>query len=520
MRFRTFVLPLLVLSFFFALASAALADAPPSGPVQLKTVTFESPADTLQTDPASALATYTGPNWDRIPNRHAGGSYGFWCAGTSPGSWGIGGGYPAGTHGIAYLATPDTSAWVDSQVQFAYSEPSVRSNEFTQPFVVSWSSLSPTDSTPAGEGYKNQFLEHTAAGAFRTVSLDRGKLIDGGTVGLGAGWLRFQFLSSQNSQGSGEGVTLDDIVVSGYEFNEPRNVSALRDHADHNLVTLHWDKPLARDGVSIDSRDIYYRVWQRDVAANTWSEVTSSTARVHSTTCTATTDSTRSYQYVVQAWEQASTSSWGKLSTTANVGPAIVRFSALSASPALVAYNGVSRLTATLLDEVGAPLSGAKAGIVVHRKYAGGAWTVVSAIVSEATSGTYVVSVPSAMNATYYLTYSLSGAASPNVTVSARAYLSMPGAPKSVKHAKTFTVTGKVSRVPVTRTVTLRAYRKEGSKYVLRASTTVKVKAGSGTVSFKKTWSLRLKGTYHIVSYVSDSRSAATTSAYRTVVVK
>jgi hypothetical protein len=525
MRIRSLVVSVLAFGLLLSSSVTALAAAPPTTPAVLQNITFETtaPTDTLGLDNSynPGDASPTAPQWGRITGSHLGGSYGLWCAGTGS-TFPT---YASGTHGVAYLAVFDASQWAESQIRFSYIEPSVGYLDTPpNPFRVSWGdgSKNATAST-SPTGYADPFLPLTTT--WRTVTLDRGV---GANPPMAGGWLRFQYLSTPNGGSPIGGATIDDIVVTGYEFGVVNNLVATRKHAQLSSVDISWDAPYARGTTTPDARDIWYRVWRHDMNANTWTEVTG--ARIHTTSFTDTgVPVGGTYQYSVQAWESSATTSWGKSASSASVGPAVIRFSGVSVAPSAVSYGGGSTLSAVLLDEIGAPIDGAQGSIVVQRAIGSGAWATIPGVVSEIATGTYSALVTSKFTSNYRLFYQVAGVASGSARVSSTAYVTVPGSPSRVTHNKNFTVTGKVSGVPGhARSVTLKAYRKESKKvagkkttvWVVRASAVVKIPASSGIVSYKKAFKVKTAGSYRLAATVSDAYSTSTVSAYRTFAAK
>ena len=514
MRTRLIALPALAVALVFSVAASALAAAPPSSPAVIQSVTFESssPSDTLEVDNAYNPddAPLDAPKWGAIAAQRHSGSYGLWCAGSLPGAYPD---YPAGTHGIAYFRVLDAADWDESYISFSYIEPSRKALDGPlNPFRVSWGdgSREPTASTlPTGYVDANLPL----AATWRTVSIQRGVF---GAPPLDSGWFRFSFLSKPDAIGAGQGVTIDDIAVTGYKYGAVNNLTAARQHGDLSTVVVDWDAPYARGTGTPDSRDIWYRVWRHDMSANTWTEVT--TSRVATTTFT---DSgvplAGTYQYTVQGWDASGETAWGKNATSGSVQQAVPQFISASVAPTSVKYGGQSTVRAVLLDEVGELWGSRQASIGIQRRLSGGSWTTIAGGVSEIATGTYSAIVQSTVSADYRLYHQTSGVGSGPVHVTAAPYLTSPSTPSKVKRNRYFTVSGKVSGVPgVSRSVTLRLYRKKSSSvWVLSSSTVVRVSASSGVVSYKKAMRVKSKGAYRATATVADVHSAWTKSGYR-----
>ena len=318
MRNRLLALSALAVVALFLMASAAFA-APPSVPAVMQSVTFESAnaTDTLQVytsyDPFGTHAPAPS-TWGIVTQRYLGGTHGFWCGGSTPALWPN---YQAGTRGGAVLYVPDASQYFESTIQFSYIEPSIGVIDYPQPFVVNWASPSPTSS--AGT-YVDAFLPITST--WTTVTRTRGAA--GNNPPLTAGWLRFQFESNPVQDLTGEGATVDDISITGYEFGPVNSLSAARQQGALGNVDINWVKPSARGTNTPDPRTIWYRIWRHDLAANTWVELTGSAISAR-TFIDTSADVAHSYQYAVQAYDSASnTVQWGVLSTSATVDKAIV----------------------------------------------------------------------------------------------------------------------------------------------------------------------------------------------------
>lgn len=525
MRNRSIALSVLVLFALFLMASAAYAVDPQTGPAVIRSVTFEgvNASDTLPVyttfDPNNT-GNPNPPTWAAVTTTHNGGTHAFWCAGSNPAS---GTSYPAGTRGQAVLWLPDQSQYYQSTINYAYSEPSLGPEDNTlgyNPFLVSWSSGSPTDPTAPG-GWSDIFLDRPIAG-WKSVTYLRG--VSGPP--LTAGWLRFQFVSNPSQTFTGQGPAIDDISVTAYEFGPVRSLSALRQQADHTNVNVTWSKPYVAGTTTLDPRTVYYRVWRKDKAASAWTELTSGgaiTATTIADTGSAAID--HEYQYAVQAYDSPSnTTQWGLLATPADVYKAIPRFTGIGGSPLSVAFGGATKVTAPLVDEIGAALPSQAGNIVVQRMIAGQGWTDTGAAVSEDSPGTYSATVSSNVNASYRMFYNTTGIGSGSIGVQAVGYLGKPSAPSKVKRKKAFFVKGSANRVPnVSRYVLLKAYHKETKKvggkkktvWVFRASAKGKVTAGDGVGSYKASFKVKLAGSWRITASISDAYNPGQTSGLR-----
>jgi hypothetical protein len=307
------------------------------------------------------------------------------------------------------LSVPDCSEWAESTIRYSYIEPTAENFAGgINPFFENWvdASSSPTGSTT---GYSA--IWRLAAQQWTTVVIPRGEL---GYPPMSGGYLRFQFVSNPMAAYTGQGATIDDISVTGYKFGAVNNLTAARQRGALSTVVVDWDTPYARGTTSTpDAREIWYRVWRRDVSTNTWTEVTGS--RVDTTTFTDTgvpLDGT--YQYTVQGWDSSGETAWGRNATSASVGVAVPHFVSASMTPTSVKYGGASSLSATLLDGVGEPLDGT---ISVQRLISGGAWTTLPTGVSRIATGTYSAQIVSTVSASYRLRDLATGAISSPIRV-------------------------------------------------------------------------------------------------------
>ena len=317
MRRRSLVLSTATVLACLWFASAAFAAAPPASAPVLQAVTFESTNATdnlLVYDDYNPYGAPSGSMWGRVTYQHAlTGNYGLWCAGTSAG-WPN---YPASTHGQAVLYIPDTTGYVESTIQYSYVEPSIGAVDALggSPFVVGWinGSASPTSSIEAGS-YWDPMLPPTSS--WSTQTLVRGGLYK---PPMSAGWLRFQFVSDSSQSSTGQGATIDDIIVTGYKYNAVKNLAAVRRTGAPSIVDVSWSAPYAPGTTTPDARPIGYRVWRHDLTSATWTEATVSRVVGSTSFVDSGAAATHVLEYVVLAYNTTGDVDWGKLATSAQI---------------------------------------------------------------------------------------------------------------------------------------------------------------------------------------------------------
>jgi hypothetical protein len=441
--------------------------------------------------------------WGAVPAYGRNTSTGLWCAGSS-GT--IGSFVSTQVAGVADFVLPSTADYYQSDFSYWYKfspAPTPDNNPFYPLGWVAGPSVPGNDFKPVG-------LEHPAGGQFNLLP-----------SGVGVA----KFLYNANAyNGKAPGPTLDDVQLTGYRYGPVRSLVASRSAGTSTTVDLSWDAPYrsANNLSIVDTRTINYRIWRKD-APTTFTQLTpvqTNAGHVTATDASAPVDSAVSY--VVQAYTPGDDTTWGqidKLSDT--VAEAIPHFDLSSATPSSVGYNGISTVSARLSDYTGL-LTGQAASVVLQRSFNGGAtWMDVPVAVTEGAAGVYSASTNNVMNTTYRLRFVPTGAASAAALVSAKAYVTTPSTASKVKRNKYFTVSGKVSRVPVAnRTAVLRIYQKVGKSWVLRSKINAKVTAGTTIASYGVRTRLTRKGSYRVFASVADGYSTAASTGYRYFTVR
>ncbi|MDP2181603.1 MAG: cell wall-binding repeat-containing protein [Actinomycetota bacterium] len=308
---RARIVVLVVLAMLVAGVQTAYAAAPPTTPATVRSIDFES---AIPSDMSIWGVVYTFPPkdptawWGRITNRKYAGSYGLWCAGNMPANWTTyGGKYPERTRGIADLYLPQLADYYSSEFSYYYSMPNYGLYDSSSFNPMWYSEADPTDRDT------NPFRPTTK---YAEWSQDKWNLSNvGNDVNLSreSGYFRFQFVD--NGEGylqtptTGEGATVDNIVVTGYKYGPVRTLTGT---PSTGQVVLNWLRPYRAAGATtLEERSITYRVWRAyDVVNPSWTELT--TVRLTSPTFTDSTvaEGTR-YRYIVQAWDDGTGIGYG-----------------------------------------------------------------------------------------------------------------------------------------------------------------------------------------------------------------
>lgn len=409
-----------VLATVFVLAAApiALAAAPPSVPATVTQVQFENSGDNI---------TQVYKNPDNIPTSTAwwgeragtgiGGSGGLWSAAnydTTPTVFPI---QPQATKGMADWQVPDTSpgvspgSYYQSWISFMYRMPST--SDYLN-FIVNWYATNPEPSPIGAVDYMRP--DYTIGTLFVPMKFERtsnSSLKMPGYVPSSAGWLDFWY-NDDNAPGLHQGVQIDDLALTGYKYGPLRSVTAVRDGTTTTDVTISWTKPVtAPGGSTADSRTMSYRVWRHDinVSPGTWTELTSDSNRVADATHQFVdhgVSDTHSYGYVVQAWDPASSTMYGVVSSEAvaaadNMATTLTgSIVGTSSTSVTYPYHTPLTITGALTDGTSAPITGV-GDVVLQSSPTGSVWTTVTAAVTEPSPGTYSTSLSADVSSFYRL---------------------------------------------------------------------------------------------------------------------
>ena len=301
------------------------AEQPPSGPMVVREEGFE---DALDPDFTVGPIVGYGPAawWGPITSRRATGLQGLWCAGSMPATFPL---YPVNTHGDASVALPQLAEYYSSSLAFSYTMPSLGQAD-ADALNIAW-----RDPSFASWDYHDGYPLTSDNGWVR-LTYDMARTDNRVNLSRRPGVVSFSFNDDAEGYGqtafTGQGVTIDDLLVSGYKYGPVRNRTAAR---VGDTVHLTWAKPYGAVGsTTTDARSLTYRIWRSPlITPYVWTELTSSASRVNGTTYDDTTAAPGSaYRYFVQAWDTGSGSGYGAGNPSADnvavaaVGGKIVEF--------------------------------------------------------------------------------------------------------------------------------------------------------------------------------------------------
>ncbi|HEY3316847.1 MAG TPA: cell wall-binding repeat-containing protein, partial [Coriobacteriia bacterium] len=291
---RTFRLTLLgVLLLGLAFPASLFAAQPPSGPIEIVRDGFEGSNSHRTIDPLTIIFPPTAW-WAPTTRRHAAGSYGLWCAGSVPATWPLS--YPQGTAGEAVYNVPELANYYSSALSFKYTMPSLGMAD-TDSFFVGWRQAS---------GFLWDYHHYPLTADNVWSSQSHPMATTGGIINLTRtpGVIKFQFIDQVEGAGqtifTGQGATIDDVVISGYKYGPIRLLNANRSSGH---VSLTWTKPsTSTNNTAADTRTIGYRVWRAPQAyPDSWTELTA--GRLAAPGFTDNTPLNVPSQYFVQAWD-------------------------------------------------------------------------------------------------------------------------------------------------------------------------------------------------------------------------
>lgn len=254
---------------FMASISASAAAAPPNQPMTIVSEGFESALGAAwQTGPWEDPVRPSAAWWGRMSNVRRTGTFSLWCAGTRAGGLdGVWGNYPAATGGHAVLRLPELAGYYSSAVSFHYTMPTVGAADF---FSFSWHADGAVFGDSGGEFFT------TAAGAWVERRFVFSSAANTANLSRTPGSMRFQFLD--NAEGplqlpqTGQGPSVDDVVVTGYKYGPVRNLSASTTNTGG--VVLRWGRPVRAIGSTApEERVISYRIWRRPTGTAAWTEL-------------------------------------------------------------------------------------------------------------------------------------------------------------------------------------------------------------------------------------------------------
>ncbi len=492
-------------------AVPAFAAPPFSGPATIVSLNFEPTGlsfptnlrlDTLD----SSDQTITAAHWGPVTSLHHGGSYAFWCAGTSDVSGTTWSSrtplrYPLATRGIVKLPVGVLADYYSSRVSFWYLMPSLGGADAgsNPSFVLSWRSQ-------ADEGDKTLYSAFPTVATWTLVSRD----ISAGSAGFNAARraavVDLQFFDhveinngySQQTP-NGQGPAIDDFSVTGFKYGPVRNLTVVSPVAGQ--IKLDWSAPYSAVGSSlVDTRSLTYRVFRRAVGSTGFpTELTSDGSRLSATTYTDNLSLTNGlqgipYEHIIQAWDAGAGSGYGVQSNPIGL-PYTTTLTAPS-KPHTTVYTWRSfTSTGTMV-----PASSSAAKVYLRLSRDKVHFSLASAY-TQANGTVYSGAVRLPASGTWYLrALYLQGSAwrySSNwttVTVSANVILSPHAPATTATHNKAFSVWGTVQPKHTSGTyLRVYAYRYSGTKVVQSVSFPVTVTSvGQPANTTKYTASVKL----------------------------
>lgn len=353
MRARRRLLILAAASAVFLAPSIATAT-PPTTPGQMRPeIGFEGtyPPDGMT---IGTSWSYAPAWWGRITTRARSGSYGLWCAGTQGGVATLSPSpltYPQKTDSFSSLDLTQTADFYSSRLELWYTLPS-RGAADADSFYVAWY---PSDAPVQRQ--VNYEWPLTAVNTWRNVAFDLTSPANWVNLSRRASKVEFNFFDHHELSGAkvGEGITIDDIRVTGYKYGPARAIVTTQPGA---AVRLDWGQPARSTASSADdTRTLAWRVWRAPGSSPAdWTELTTARASVRSWVDTAAVIG-QSYVYLVQAWDPGAGIGYGEPATrTATVVP--VFSLAMSPSATEVLAGDTVGYTYTVRNLVTGPLHG------------------------------------------------------------------------------------------------------------------------------------------------------------------
>ncbi|MBE0477196.1 MAG: cell wall-binding repeat-containing protein [Coriobacteriia bacterium] len=315
---------ILAAALFLAVPAPGFAAPPPAAFQPVVSEGFEGAyperLSVVPIHPDSQDSSPTSAYWGPVTARSYGGSRGLWCAGASatstilPDTWdAYGGKYPAASRGLARISVPELEHYYSSRLTFRYTMPSLGFGDVNS-FNVGWGALG-TD-----RFYTNEGIAKTPANEWKSLSWDLSDPLNDpsppevrGNLSRRPGLVSFQWWDFNDHPADvGEGVTIDDVAVTGLKYGPVRDLAAVQ---SGSTIVLSWAEPYRsnREAV-VDERTVTYRVWRSSAGEDSWAEISPLPERVSETTFTDTTArSNAPYDYLVQAWDPVPGASYGVL---------------------------------------------------------------------------------------------------------------------------------------------------------------------------------------------------------------
>jgi hypothetical protein len=228
------------------------------------------------------------------------------------------------------------------------------------------------------------------------------------------------------------------------------------------------------------------------------------------------------YHYQVRAVDAAT--NVGPRSAIGDVTPTAVPQLTLQATAATVKWGGEAMLTGELTD--GADPFAVGQQVSLEWSHDGTTWTLLQMLDPDA-SFAYVVAVAPTQKTMYRLVFdgdvTHAKATSDSVTVTPRAKLGRPVAPRTVKKHKKFSAYGTLApkHSAGKSYVKIKCYQKKSGKWRLRTTVKATTRNYKSYSRYSAKFSLKARGSWKLVaSYRATTKYASTTSSVRYVRVK
>ena len=312
-----------------------------------------------------------------------------------------------------------------------------------------------------------------------------------------------------------------DIALGATDQEAPSAPGALTVDPMDGGADLSWGA--ASDDTGVTAYHVYR--WVDAPAGAGYTPLPEKVATVTSGTSWTDTGLTNgtTYHYLVRAVDAAT--NVGPRSAVADATPAAVSQLTLRASAATVKWRGSAMLTGELTD--GADPFAVGQQVSLEWSYDGATWTALPTMLDPDASFAYAVAVAPMQKTMYRLVFAgdLAHAAvtSVPVTVTPRAKLGRPVAPKTVKMRKRFSAHGTLApRHSAGKSyVKIKCYQKKSGKWRLRTTVKATTRNYKSYSRYSATFSLRARGSWKLVaSYRATAKYAATNSSARYVRVK